>query len=118
MKRVVIFVLLFFLTTGLFAGDKTFKAFQLSCVVLDYIDVSVSLYGIERGYEEVNPINRLYTKSKPLTFTIHTVLNIGTIMATNFIYKGDKRLAWVVVVGLNLIRVYVIYRNIKILKGN
>ena len=115
LKKVTIFILLSFLSTGLFAGEKTFGAFQLSCVALDYVDISVSLYGIEQGYDEVSSVSRLYTRSEALTLTIHTVLNIGTVMATNFIYKRDKRLAWVVVVGLNLIRAYVIYRNIRIL---
>jgi len=114
MKIIAIFILLLMLTPIL-SADETFKTFQLSQIVLDYIDVSISLYGIEKGYSEINPIGRLYIKSPQLTLAIHTALNIGTIMVTNFIYKKNKKLGWFVIISLNLIKAYVVYRNIKIL---
>ena len=115
MKKLLIFILLLFLASGLFAGDKTFNAFQLSYVTLDYVDISMTLYGIKRGYSEANPLAQWYIKSPPLTVAIHTVLNIVIVKLSDYIYKRNKKLGWMVVIGLNVIKGYVVYRNIKTL---
>jgi len=115
MKKLLIFILLLFLASGLFAEDKTFNAFQLSYVTLDYVDVSITLYGIKHGYSEANPLAQWYIKNPPLTIAIHTVLNITIIKLSDYIYKRDKKLGWIVIVGLTVIKGYVVYRNIKTL---
>lgn len=115
MKKPFIFILLLFLASGLFAGDKMFNAFQLSYVTLDYVDVSMTLYGIQHGYSEANPLARQYIKNPSLTVAIHTVLNITIIKLSDYIYKRNKKLGWMVIVGLNVIKGYIVYRNIKTL---
>ncbi len=115
MKKIFIIILLLFLASGLFAGDKTFNAFQLSYVTFDYVDISMTLYGIKRGYAEANPLAQQYIKSPSLTVAIHTVLNITIIKISDYIYKRNKKLGWVVIIGLNVIKGYVVYRNIKTL---
>ena len=96
-------------------GDKTFKTFQLSYVALDYVDVSMTLYGIQRGYSEANPLARWHIKSPPLTVVVHIVLNITLIKLSNYIYKRNKKLGWATIICLNMIKIYIIYRNTKTL---
>ena len=116
-KRAVlfIFILLILFSINLFADDDLFKTFQLSYVALDYVDVSLTLYGIELGLTEMNPLAKWYIKNPPLTIAVHFVLDIAIIKLTNVLFKENKRLSWVVIIGLNLIKGYIIYRNIKIL---
>ena len=99
----------------LFGGNKTFEVFQLTYVTLDYIDVSMTLYGIQRGYSEANPLTRWYIKSPPLTIAVHIALNVAIIKLSDYIYKRNKKLGWTVVICLNVLKTYIIYRNIKIL---
>jgi len=106
---------LLMLGSVLFGGDKTFEVFQLSYVTLDYIDVSMTLYGIQRGYSEANPLARWYIKSPPLTVAVHIVLNVTLIKLSNYIYKRNKKLGWATIICLNMIKIYIILRNIKTL---
>lgn len=116
-KRIAVLILflLILFSLNLFADDDLFKTFQLSYVFLDYIDVSSTLYGIELGLIEINPLAKWYIKNPPLTFAVHLVLDITIIKLTDVLFKGNKRLSWVVIIGLNLIKAYIVYRNIKIL---
>ncbi len=97
------------------SDKKTFKIFQLSYVALDYVDVSMTLYGIQLGYSEMNPLARWHIKSPPLTVAVHVVLNVITIKLSNYIYKRNKKLGWATIICLNMIKIYVIYRNTKTL---
>lgn len=115
MKRLVIVALVLFLTPGLYGADKKFHAFQLSYMALDYIDVSMTLYGVKQGYSEANPLAQWYIKSPPLTIAVHTVLNIVIVELSGFIYKRNKKLGWAVIIGLNLAKAYIVYRNFKTL---
>ena len=116
-KRIAVFILflLILFSLNLFADDDLFKTFQLSYVFLDYIDVSSTLYGIELGLIEMNPLAKWYIKNPPLTFAVHLVLDITIIKLTDVLFKENKRLSWVVIIGLNLIKAYIVYRNIEIL---
>ena len=118
-KKFILFIIILFIlfSINLFADDDLFKAFQLSYIFLDSIDISSTLYGVKLGLTETNPFGKLYIKDPLLTYAIHFVLDIAIIKFTDIIYKGNKRFSWVIIVGLNLIKSYVVYRNFKILWG-
>lgn len=116
-RIIITLALIFVFVSTLSAGDKTFKSFQLSYVTMDYIDVTATLYGISKGYKEANPIARLYIKSPPLTIAVHAALNFAIIKLSNIVYKRNKSLGLSIIIGLNLVKAYVIYRNIKTLTG-
>ena len=115
MKKLAGIILILVLASTLFSADKTFETFQVSYVILDQADFSLTLYGLHRGHEEANPLARWYTKSPALTVAVHATLNIAVIKLSGFLYKKDKKLGWAVVIGLNLIKGYVVYRNIRTL---
>jgi len=109
------FVSLILFSPNLFADEDLFAGFQLSYVALDYVDVSLTLYGIELGLTEMNPLAKLYIKNPPLTFAVHLVLNIAIIKLTDILFEEKKTLAWFVIIGLNLAKAYIVYRNLEIL---
>jgi len=109
----VLFIFLF--SSNLFAGDELFKTFQLSYVVLDCVDICSTLYGVEIGLIEINPLAKLYIKNPVLTFAVHVVLDFAFIKLTDTLFKRNKKLAWAVIITMNLIKGYIVYRNLKIL---
>ena len=118
-KKVILFIiiLLMLFSLNLFADDDLFKIFQLNYVFLDSLDVVSTLYGVQHGEIEINPLAKWHIKNPSLTYAIHYVLDIGIIKFTDIIFKGNKRFGWVIIIGLNLIKGYVVYRNFKILWG-
>ena len=112
-----LFILLILFSLNLFADENLFKGFQLSYLSLDYLDVTSTIYGIELGLTEINPLAKWYIKNPPLTFAVHLALNIAIIKLTDVLFKENKKLGWVIIIGLNLIKGYVVYRNIRILWG-
>ena len=116
-KRIILFIsiLLILLSINLFADDDLFKTFQLSYISLDYLDVTSTLYGVKHGLIEMNPLAKWYIKNPPLTIVVHIVLNTAIIKLTDFLFEENKRLSWIVIISLNLIKTYIVYRNIKIL---
>ena len=115
MKAITIFVLMLMLVTSISASDNTFKKFQLSYVVLDFVDVSQTLYGLSKRYKEANPLARWYIKSPPLTLAIHVALDFAIIKLSNTLYKRNEKLGVIVIIGLNLIKGYIVYQNLKTL---
>lgn len=118
-KKIVLFIhiLLILFSINLFADDDLFKTFQLNYVVLDSLDVVSTLYGVKHGLYEKNPLAKWHIKNPSLTFVLHYVLNLATIKITDIVFKGNERLGWIVIIGLNLIKGYIVYRNFKILWG-
>ena len=116
-KRVVLFILILLILSSLnlFADDDLFKTFQLSYVILDYLDICSTLYGIEIGLIEANPLAKLYIKKPFLTFAVHVVLDLAIMKITDRLFNRSKKLAWAFIIGLNLVKGYILYRNIKIL---
>ena len=109
------FILLTLFSFNLFANDDLFKTFQLNYIALDYLDVCSTLYGIEIGLTEMNPLAKWYIKNPLLTIAVHVILNTAIIKLTDVLFGGNKKLAWAVIIGLNLIKGYIVYRNFKIL---
>jgi hypothetical protein len=77
--------------------------------------ISSTYYGINRGFEEANPLKKWHIKYPPLTIAVHFTLDFALVKVSNMIYKKNKTLGLAFLVGLNLFKAYVIYRNIKIL---
>ena len=116
-KRIALFMFVFLIlfSLNLFADEDLFAGFQLSYVALDYVDVSLTLYGIELGLTEMNPLAKWYIKNPPLTFAVHVVLDLAIIKGTDYLFRKNKKLAWVVIIGLNLVKAYIVYRNLRAL---
>jgi len=113
----LVFVLLILFSLNLFADEDLFKTFQLSYVALDCVDISMSLYGVKIGHVEANPLASWYIKKPVLAFVVHGILDFAIIKLSDMLYKENKKLGWFVIIGLNLIKGYVVYRNIRILWG-
>ena len=110
-----VFVLLILFSLNLFADEDLFAGFQLSYVALDCLDVCSTLYGLDVGLIEANPLAKWYIKNPTLTFAVHVVLDLAIIKGTDYLFRKDKKLAWAVIIGLNLIKTYIVYRNFKTL---
>ena len=125
-KKLCIPILFLFLVSGLSGGDlrdSTFKLANITCVGLDFIDVSLTLYAVSKwadgiGFIETDfyPVKKLYIKSLPLTFIVHIALNVITVSIANSIYKKNKTLGMVFIIGLNVLKGYFIYRTIRELR--
>lgn len=113
MKRLIILLILL-LPMSLFADTpKSYKTLQFSLVALDYVDICSTYYKTSPDLREVSPLVRWYIKSPTMTVYIHALLNFGIIKLSNSLYKKNKKLGWITLITLNVIKSYIIYRNIK-----
>lgn len=135
---------MFLFSVNLFADNDLFKIFQLSYVGLDFIDICSSLYGVESlgGWEKkiiaisaveyrnklifygveigsisFSPIARIYPRGSLFAVSVRVVLDFMIIKFTDLLFKKNKKLAWAVIISLNLIKGYIVYRSFKILEN-
>jgi len=110
-----IFAGLLLLPTGLIADNTIFKSLQISYVGMDYADVGITTCALWRGATEANPLTKWYANNPPLMIGLHTLGNAFIVKLTSGLYKKNKTLAWVMIIGLNMVKAYVIYHNLRLI---
>lgn len=119
MKRLALFIALLFIAGVLHAETHwTFRALQFNYFAYNYTDAVVSYVAITQGKAiEANPIARCYIKHPVVFIPIVTISNVVTYDLSNYLYKKSKVVAYIVMIGLNVIKGYIVYRAIDVLNN-
>lgn len=97
--------------TGLIANDTIFKGLQINYVGMDYADIGITTYALWNGAIEANPLAKWYINNPPLAIGLHTLANAIVVKYTTELYKKNKALAWIIIIGLNMAKAYILYQN-------
>jgi len=116
-KKLILGLLLVLLPTGLFANNTIFKSLQISYVGMDYADVGITTYALWKGAKEANPLTKWYVNNPPLAIGLHTLGNALIVKWTGGLYKKNRMLAWIMIIGLNVVKAYVLYHNLRVVNG-
>ncbi len=116
MKRtIIVFVLIFFLASVVWADEVIFDSLRFSAVVSINLDTALTYDAINRyGAREGNPLVAAYIDNVPLTLGIDFMMNAALIWGTSKIYKKNKPLAYAIVIGVNLIQAYCFYTHYRL----
>lgn len=121
MKKLITYVLLLFLAGTLFADnrgeiklDKVYEALQINHSMMAWTDfaITTTLLNKYKG-REMNPIARLYIDKKMLAVTIILADNVLVHYLSTKLFKKNKTLAYITLIGLSFVRAYIFYRNLR-----
>ena len=116
MRKLFFIVLMLLLVSPLHAEDFVFKSLQVSQLGLSFADLVITNVGLKYGAVEGNPLAKWYIEKPILAVSINLSANLLLTWCTSELYKKDKSFGIVMVVVINVIRVYVVYHNLRVLK--
>ncbi|MFB0519350.1 MAG: hypothetical protein ACETWC_08730 [Acidobacteriota bacterium] len=98
--------------------DLLFTGLTLSLAGLNAYETyqTINAYEIANNrpdftFRELNPVMRSLIDNKPLLIGIKVAENIGTTYLLKELRKNNKALAYIAVIGLNIVRGYFVYHN-------
>lgn len=94
--------------------DLAFKSLQFSAVTNINVDTFLTYEGIwNRGFGEANPFWQQIIDKPALVLSLDMAINTAILWGTTEIYKKDKLLAYAVVIGINLVQGYYLYKHFR-----
>ena len=94
-----------------------FLTIVFTLVASTYIDYSMSYNAIQTGhYAESNPFTKSIVSRPALALPIITITGGGLCYGLEHLYKDNKTAAWVIVGMLTIVKGYVIWHNVKVLR--
>lgn len=112
---VLVFLVFSVIPTSAKDQDKIFKSLQISYSIFAYTDYTLTQVRLHQGkIKEGNPIAKLYIKKPVLCFAVTTASNLTIKWLSSEIYKKNKKVGYIAMIGLNLIKIYIIYHNIRL----
>lgn len=122
MKRLIIILAMALLLAGMvWPGEKenpptAFRVIQYQFLAMGWVDYSITSYALATGnFKETNPIAKLYASQPALSITINLAGEGFLFWGTTQMWKSNKTLGWIMLIGFTAARAYVLYRNIKTL---
>ncbi len=129
MKKIIVSTLFFVVliipvNANDFSLSKTkpkpvFSLLQFTGVALIKADLVVTYHSIwnSKGMiGELNPLWRGLLNKPTFMFVTYSLINIGIVIGTNWLYKKNKTLAWVFIVAVNVIEIYCVYAHLRLQK--
>jgi len=124
MKRLAYIILALTLVTPLLAekftlkkpfNDKPiFNTLQFTAWTLIDLDTFCTYKSYwHYGLKEANPFWRDILDRPELVFTVDMIIKTSIIWGTSEIYKKNKKLAYFVIILVNVIQVYCVYNHVK-----
>jgi len=94
----------------------TFRAMQVNFTAMSWGDYLMTSWALRSGgYAEANPLAKWYVDKPQLAIPILAGIDLLVNWQTDALYRdGHKTAAWILVIGLNVVRGYILYHNLKL----
>lgn len=96
-----------------------FNLLQLTAAASIYTDLVVtynSIWNSKGKITEANPLWRGLLNKPTFMFFTYTLINIGIVAGSSWLYKKNKFLAWVFIITVNVIEIYCVYSHLRLQK--
>lgn len=92
-----------------------FRALQVNFTAMSWGDYLMTSWALRTGgYGEANPLAKWYVEKPQLAIPILAGIDLFVNWQTDALYRdGHKTAAWLLVIGLNVARGYILYHNLK-----
>jgi hypothetical protein len=93
----------------------TFRAMQVNFTAMSWGDYLMTSWALRSGgYGEANPLAKWYVEKPQLAVPILAGVDLLVNWQTDALYRdGHKTVAWILVIGLNAARAYILIHNLR-----
>lgn len=94
--------------------DWFYTGLQINYVLLNSVDLATTLYSLDHGAEEANPLARYLVKNKVATVVVKGGATAAVLFMLSKVKSQDKRVAYVTLGVLNLVYGLVVRNNVGV----